>query len=39
MFICLTTSNFPDVMLPAYNANRWYVLYFISYLTLGLYFL
>lgn len=39
MFILLTTANFPDVMLPAYNANRWYCLYFISFLIIGLYFL
>ena len=39
MFVLLTTANFPDVMLPAYNANRWFCLYFIGFLTLGLYFL
>ena len=39
MFILLTTANFPNVMLPAYNANRWACLYFISFLTFGLFFL
>ena len=39
MFICLTTANFPDVMLPAYNENRFYCLFFIGYLMFGLYFL
>jgi two pore calcium channel protein, plant len=39
MFVLLTTANFPDVMLPAYNANRWFCLYFIGYLCMGLYFL
>ena len=37
MFICLTTSNFPDVMLPAYQINRWYAFFFISYLVIGLF--
>lgn len=37
MMVCLTTSNFPDVMLPAYQINRWNALFFIIYLTLGLF--
>jgi two pore calcium channel protein len=37
--ILLTTTNFPDVMLPAYYANTFYVIFFIVYLVLGLYFL
>lgn len=39
MLILLTTANFPDVMLPAYNENYWTMLFFVSYLCLGLYFL
>ena len=39
MLILMTTANFPDIMLPAYNASRWNSLYYIGYLTLGLYFL
>lgn len=39
MFICLTTSNFPNVMLPAYNADRWYCLYWIFFMCFGMYFL
>jgi len=39
MFICLTTSNFPNVMLPAYYDNSLYAIYFIGYLIGGLYFL
>lgn len=39
MFILLTTANFPNVMLPAYNTNRWACLYFIFFLMMGLYFL
>ena len=39
MFICLTTSNFPNVMLPAYYANRWYSLFWVFYMCFGMYFL
>ena len=39
MLILMTTANFPDVMLPAYDKNYWYMLYFISYLIIGLYFM
>jgi two pore calcium channel protein len=37
MTVCLTTSNFPDVMLPAYQMSRWYSLFFLMYLNLGLF--
>ena len=37
MLILLTTANFPDVMLPAYNVNFFWAIYFISFLILGLY--
>jgi two pore calcium channel protein, plant len=37
MLICLTTANFPDVMLPAYNSSRYNCLFFIVYLLIGLY--
>lgn len=39
MIILLTTANFPDVMLPAYNASRANCLLFILFLMIGLYFL
>ena len=39
MIILMTTANFPDVMLPAYSTNYWYMIYFVSYLTIGLYFM
>lgn len=39
MAILLTTSNFPDVMLPAYYESSYSVIFFITYLILGLYFL
>lgn len=37
MLILLTTANFPDVMLPAYNESFYWCLYFVSFLVLGLY--
>ena len=37
MLVLMTTSNFPDIMLPAYERNRFTCLYFIIYLILGLF--
>ena len=39
MLTLLTTANFPDIMLPAYYKNYFVMLYFISYLMIGLYIL
>uniref|UniRef100_A0A0D9V442 EF-hand domain-containing protein n=1 Tax=Leersia perrieri TaxID=77586 RepID=A0A0D9V442_9ORYZ len=39
MFILFTTSNNPDVWVPAYKSSRWYSLFFIIYVLLGVYFL
>ena len=39
MLILLTTANFPDVMLPSYNASFFWSLYFVTFLVLGLYML
>ncbi|XP_077995926.1 two pore calcium channel protein 1-like [Glandiceps talaboti] len=39
LFILLTTANFPDVMMPAYNTHRSASLFFIVYLVIELYFL
>jgi len=39
MTVLITTSNFPDVMLPAYNTSTWYTLYFITFIVFGVFFL
>ena len=39
MFVCLTTSNFPDVMLPAYQMNRISCVFFIFFISVGLFLL
>ena len=39
MMILLTTANFPDVMLPAYQKEYFNVIFFVIYLILGLYVL
>lgn len=39
MQILFTTSNFPDIMLPAYQTSTFYVLFFFIYLMFGIYFL
>ncbi|CAI0549728.1 unnamed protein product [Linum tenue] len=38
MFVLFTTSNNPDVWIPAYKASRWYALFFVLYVLLGVYF-
>ena len=37
MFLLLTTANFPDVMLPSYEANSISFLFFLSYLIITIY--
>ena len=40
LIICLTTANYPDVMLPAFVANRWGgIAFFGSFMVLGFFFL
>ncbi|XP_044466336.1 two pore calcium channel protein 1 [Mangifera indica] len=38
MFLLFTTSNNPDVWIPAYKASRWYCIYFVLYILVGVYF-
>ncbi|CAN0915041.1 Two pore calcium channel protein 1 [Linum grandiflorum] len=38
MFVLFTTSNNPDVWIPAYKESRWYSLFFVVYVLLGVYF-
>lgn len=39
MFVLLTTSNYPDVMLPSYAQQRRYAIFYIVYLVVGLFML
>ena len=39
MFVLITTSNFPMVMLPSYNTSRAYCIFFILFLVIGLFLL
>ena len=38
LFICVTTSNYPDVMMFEYNRNRAVNIYFISFMVIAFYF-
>lgn len=39
MFVLFTTSNNPDVWIPAYKSSRWSCLFFVVYVLLAVYFL
>ena len=39
LWICVTTANYPDAMMPGYNQNRFVALYFVSFMILTFFFL
>jgi len=39
MMVAITTTNFPDLMMPAYCNNRIYSLFFVVFYLVGLFFL
>ncbi|MGK3745813.1 MAG: hypothetical protein ACI8RD_008182 [Bacillariaceae sp.] len=39
LWICVTTANYPDVMMPSYNESRLTALYFISFMVISFFYL
>lgn len=39
MFVLLTTSNYPDIMLPSYQQERRFAIFYVTYLIIGLFLL
>ena len=39
MWTCVTTSNYPDVMMPSYNDKRVTSIFFVSFMVIAFYFL
>ena len=39
LFTLLTTANYPDVMMPMYDCSQWSAIFFVLFITVGLYFL
>ncbi|RNA14534.1 two pore calcium channel 1-like [Brachionus plicatilis] len=37
LYVAVTTANFPDVMMPAYNLNGAYVIFFLVFMLVNLY--
>ncbi|XP_070577946.1 two pore channel protein 2-like [Ptychodera flava] len=37
LYIYVTTANSPDIMMPAYDENYWFCLFFIAYLIICMY--
>ncbi|KAH7941935.1 hypothetical protein HPB49_018590 [Dermacentor silvarum] len=37
LYVLITTANHPDVMMPAYNDNSWFALFFVVYTLICLY--
>lgn len=38
LWICVTTANYPDVMMPAYNQNRFVAIYFVIFMIFTFFF-
>ena len=38
LFVLMTTSNSPDVIMPAYNGSRWAALFFTLFVSVGVFF-
>ena len=39
LWICVTTANYPDVMMPVYNESRGSALYFVLFMLITFFFL
>jgi len=39
MFVCMTTSNYPDIMIPYYEKSRSAFIFFGGFMAIGLYLL
>ena len=37
LFVLVTASNSPDIMMPAYDRNRLYSIFFVTFLIINLY--
>ncbi|XP_066272706.1 two pore calcium channel protein 1-like [Branchiostoma lanceolatum] len=37
LYVLVTTANSPDIMMPAFDSNKWFSLFFIVYLVVCLY--
>lgn len=38
LWICITTANYPDVMMPSYNQNRFAGIYFVVFMIVSFFF-
>ncbi len=39
LFVTVSATNFPDIMLPAYHENQWYFMFFLTFILLGTFFM
>eukprot|EP01117_Protostelium_nocturnum_P011571 TRINITY_DN4199_c0_g1_i1.p1 TRINITY_DN4199_c0_g1~~TRINITY_DN4199_c0_g1_i1.p1 ORF type:complete len:821 (-),score=238.41 TRINITY_DN4199_c0_g1_i1:109-2571(-) len=37
MITCLSTANFPDIMIPSFNYSSWFAIYWLSYMSICLF--